>query len=705
MFASALAIERDPLSYANVPEWIVTFLQDAGGFAAFGLAVWALAYLITRLTTPRGATPATILDPFGGFVRLGTGTPGQTDVEGLNRTLARAAGWLRRLFVLLILAALVVYGLLALIKLPEFLAWFSAFLAGEPYASGSTSKALQQLIDVGLMIGGSCALAAVLLPFVVDLLRLRWRRIWALTKLTILEVIRRRVIWVFLGLALVFLFGTWFIDSKPENQVRSYVQVVYLAMAILILFTTSLLASFSLPTDISQNTIHTIVTKPVERYEIFLGRFLGYTLVMTVVLAVMTGFSCLYVLRGVDPDAARESLKARVPLYGTLSYEGTPDANKGENVGEEWEYRGYISGPMGGGPAAPQYAIWELANLPSSLANRPGDKVTCEYTFAIYRTTIGELNKGVFCSFTGESWLWDPANRGELEAERKRLKDAQKSDEEIQSLLAEKYGIYELGSKEVTNYHTQAFDLPCGLFRNYFLSREEVRKEVEQLHARQQNGPALSPAETRRLTLLEKDVHGDPRPPLRIRVRCISRTQFVGMARYDLYLLDREEPFLINFFKGAAGVWFWTELVVSVALACSTWLSGVISWICVVFLFLVGMFRDFVLTVAAGTNVGGGPSESLVRLIGKQSLALPMESGTVTNVVTGSDELFRWVMRRFIDVIPDVDRYDFSSVVANGFNVSGGTLGLTLLFLAGYLLLWLVLAYYLIKSREIAIPS
>src|SRR5438477_172597 len=128
--------------------------------------------------------------------------------------------------------------------------------------------------------GGFFALFAVLLPFAVDLLRVRWRRTWALAKLTILEMLRRRVLWVFLLLALVFLFGTWFIDSKPENQVRSYVQVVYLTMAVLVLLTTSLLSSFGIPTDIRQQTIHTVLTKPVERYEIFLRRFLGYVLVM-----------------------------------------------------------------------------------------------------------------------------------------------------------------------------------------------------------------------------------------------------------------------------------------------------------------------------------------------------------------------------------------------------------------------------------------
>jgi hypothetical protein len=695
----ALALERDPVSSAHVPYWVISFLQDGGGFAAFGLAIWVLAYLIRRVSSPRGAAGGAPLDPFGGFVRLVPATPGA--VAGLDRSLAEIAPWLRRLFTLAVIATAAVYGLLGLIRLPEVFGHVYAFVTGEGYAAAPPSKLMQTVLEVGLTVGGACALFAVLLPFAVDLLRVRWRRIWALARLTILEVSRRRVLWVFLLLALVFLFGTWFIDSKPENQVRSYVQVVYLAMAVLMLFTSSLMASFSIPTDVRQQTIHTVLTKPVERYEIFLGRFLGYTLVMTAVLAVMTGFSLLYVLRGVTPEAAEESLKARVPVYGTLAFEGTEAPDKATNVGDEWDYRQYISGPFPGQP--PQYAVWSIPNVPADLNGR--DRVRCEYTLQIYRTTTGEINKGVFCAFAAESWLWDPSRRPEFDAERKRLRDEHKlSEAEIDDQLAEKYGYYELPSKEVTNFHTQWIELPGGLFRSYFRPREELRRELEALQARQQKGP-LTPAEEQQVSLLDRAAHGEAPPPLRVRVRCISRTQFVGMARYDLYLLDREQSFMLNFFKGAVGIWFWMVLVVGVSLACSTYLSGVITWICTLFLFLVGLFRDHAQQVAYGLNQGGGPAEALLRLFGRQPVAMPLEQGTVSNVATGSDEIWRWFMRRFINVLPDVNFYNFSDWVANGFNVAGGTLSLTLLFLAGYLLLWAVLGYYLIKSREIAGPT
>ena len=117
----------------------------------------------------------------------------------------------------------------------------------------------------------------------------------------------------------------------------------------LFLLVASLLAAFSLPADMRNQTIHTIVTKPVERFEILLGRFLGYGFLMSLVLAVITAVGLLYLIREIDPDAQFESMRARVPVYGDNLYfrgkEGLSDT--GINVGREWGYRNYIAGSPG----------------------------------------------------------------------------------------------------------------------------------------------------------------------------------------------------------------------------------------------------------------------------------------------------------------------------------------------------------------------
>ena len=80
-------------------------------------------------------------------------------------------------------------------------------------------------------------------------------------------------------------------------------------MAPLFLLTAGLLGSFSIPNDVKNNSIHTIVTKPVEKFEIVLGRFLGYAALLSIGLFVLASVSLIYVLRGVNEEAARREFQ------------------------------------------------------------------------------------------------------------------------------------------------------------------------------------------------------------------------------------------------------------------------------------------------------------------------------------------------------------------------------------------------------------
>src|SRR5438105_4259357 len=54
MFATTLVVEREPLSWADLPVAVQSWLLAAGGFAAAGLAVWLLAAAIQALGAPPG---------------------------------------------------------------------------------------------------------------------------------------------------------------------------------------------------------------------------------------------------------------------------------------------------------------------------------------------------------------------------------------------------------------------------------------------------------------------------------------------------------------------------------------------------------------------------------------------------------------------------------------------------------------------------
>jgi hypothetical protein len=185
------------------------------------------------------------------------------------------------------------------------------------------------------------------------------------------------------------------------------------------------------------------------------------------------------------------------------------------------------------------------------------------------------------------------------------------------------------------------------------------------------------------------------------------------MAKYDLYFRTDEPEggsdrlwFAINFYKGAFGLWLRLCLLIGLAVSVSCYLSGVITFLVVGSLYLLGNFLDFIRSVAFGTAPEGGPILSLVHLarreVGVGSLSQDAASYKVASL---SDPGFRWVFRRFLDLIPDVDRFDLKSYVGEGFNVPWLQLFLSFGMLVGYVLPWIVLGYYLIKWREVASSS
>jgi ABC-type transport system involved in multi-copper enzyme maturation permease subunit len=686
MFAYVMTFDRDPMRIQDVPNELVAWIQSAGGWAAFGVLFWVLF----------------------GYTRM--------RVEDR----ARIPSWQKGVFLLCIAISLLGY-----------LSAGGAALLANVLKKGEYAKYYKYYL-ISLMVGGAGALAAAGIPFLIGLTTLRFRRIWALAKLSFKEAVRNRVLYGFSAILLVFLFGSWFIPYKPEYQVRSYVGLVYWVMKILLLLTAIILAAFSIPTDIRRQTIHTIVTKPVERLEIVLGRFLGFTALMTLVLLLMTSVSVIYVLRGVDPAAADESLKAREPFYGTLHFENTGDRQKGTNVGREWDYRSYITAAAPN--QEPQYAVWDFSNLPPSLAGR--DKVRCEFAFDIYRTTKGFENRGVSCKFEFQTtnfnvrerdsyntdrrrwmekgnrftqsdidrWLADyrtrltarslqPLEIGERVEEARLRLTAHKqegdpstyllSDTEIENELAEEYGYFVEQAKPISDYHTLSIDVPAGLFRN-------ARQEPPRTAAR-----------------------GDT-PPLQVRVSVTqqSSTQYVGMAKYDLYW-RQDDPgagsekaaFAWNFYKGAVGLWLRLCLVIGLAVALSTYLSGVISMLVAAMLYLGGGVIDYIQSIGLGTAPGGGPMEALVRLANRQVSLVALDEGAAATFATSTDVVFRWFIRRVVDLIPDVDRYDLTAYVGEGFNIPFTQLLLDGGALALYLLPWLIVAYYLLKWREIAGPT
>jgi hypothetical protein len=200
----------------------------------------------------------------------------------------------------------------------------------------------------------------------------------------------------------------------------------------------------------------------------------------------------------------------------------------------------------------------------------------------------------------------------------------------------------------------------------------------------------------------DRDGVEKPLPRLSIYVKCESPGQLLGMAEPDLYLLEYEQPFALNYAKGMVGVWCWACIVIGLAVACSTYLSSVLSLLATVVIFIFGFFPEHLNDVATNRNVGGGPFESISRTLKAEQPTTPLADSAGTKALTLFDRGAAWAFRRIVNVIPDAEAFNWTNFVSEGFNINTEYLVLNLLVTFGYLLPWAILAYYLMKSREVA---
>jgi hypothetical protein len=697
MLFAALAFDRMPLQLSQLPAGIGMYMQVVGTLAAFAIALVLLARTLQR---------------------------DASDTRFWNLSSPQVLAVLKYC----VLASAAGYILMTLL-------WLGAWAGIGMLRTREAQLAMRWIFTVS----GALALGVVSTPLAIDLCtRISWGRIWAIARLSWKEAVRGRIIWVFGVLSLVCLFAEWFLPYKPENQIRTYVNVVYWSMTVLFLVTAALLGSFSIPNDVNNSSIHTIVTKPVEKFEIVLGRFLGYAALLTVGLFVVSVLGLIYVERGVNEEAQNESYKARVPLYGKLHFAGTKQADRADSVGREWGYRSYITGPTRHRTEAfRQFAIWDFAEIPSAVMTQQVP-IVFEYSFDIFRLSKGEEGKGVACTFTlvdvgklasddpnrqsqeletrldelrkkrdkdhtpinekydgikttmdqefirsqsGRDDAADKKRSEQYKADAKDLKDRQDAELAAKDLeLVEEFGIYQERAQQVTDQHTQRFEVPEKFFQ------------------------ALVAASIKRPPA--KD-----RPPLALRafisVDMSDQSQMVGVAQQDFYLLAAEKPFWQNFLKGVIGMWCTHMLVLGVALAMSTYFSSVISLLSTFFLYIAGLSIDYLKEVAEGRVDGGGPLESLMRIGTGMAVAKKLEPSPTTTLVHSFDSVFSWWIGFVLNLVPDLSRHDLHPYVADGFDIGwvDPLLVDNVLPLFGYLLPCAIMAYYLMKFREIANPT
>ena len=93
---------------------------------------------------------------------------------------------------------------------------------------------------------------------------------------TVGDALRKRVLLVFLLIAIVMLFLALFLAyfSGREQLVmfKSVAFTILLIFGALIAITTAI---FMIPNEIEKRTIYSVLSKPVQRWEFFVGKFLA----------------------------------------------------------------------------------------------------------------------------------------------------------------------------------------------------------------------------------------------------------------------------------------------------------------------------------------------------------------------------------------------------------------------------------------------
>lgn len=134
----------------------------------------------------------------------------------------------------------------------------------------------------------------------------RAAQLWAIAAMTLLEARRRKVFAVLILFALALLSSVAFFPSvSPEARLRLMEIWALRASAVFTAIVALFLAGFSLPGDFEQKRIFLVVTKPVPKGLVFLGRFAGFALLLAIFAATLGAVTVAF-LRAVSWTSGKD---------------------------------------------------------------------------------------------------------------------------------------------------------------------------------------------------------------------------------------------------------------------------------------------------------------------------------------------------------------------------------------------------------------
>jgi hypothetical protein len=115
---------------------------------------------------------------------------------------------------------------------------------------------------------------------------------WAVSKNTIRQALRMKVAAVFIVLLLVLLPAMGLTatgDGTLKGRLQTFVSYGLSLTSLLLSLLTIIVSIYAITSDIEQRQIYTVVTKPIRRYQIILGKVLGVIVLDIALLSLFAG--------------------------------------------------------------------------------------------------------------------------------------------------------------------------------------------------------------------------------------------------------------------------------------------------------------------------------------------------------------------------------------------------------------------------------
>ncbi len=609
--------------------------------------------------------------------------------------------------------------------------------------------------------------ASTMFQAVPDFLKISPRRVFAIAKLAVKEAFRRKIVLAAAAIfAVALLFGGWFLDTGTDHPERTYIGIISWGTQLLLLMMGMLVSSFSLPEDIRNKTIHTVVTKPVRPTEILLGRILGFTCLLTVMLLLMASVCLAFVWRGlshthridgptqtiasfvdIDPvtrlsaDGRRVSDNAiktawttkehghrhRLQLLRQVVKADEPDLTdksdviKTETSGDDKVYYRVIVDTEGG------------HSHRVTVRNPDTDDAEIQIgpSVGFFRARVPIYASGlVFTDREGKIDKAGGVNVGDIWTYRGYVAGGA-------SLAKAMFDFDDFQPSQFQNPDRVDLEMTLGVYRSF---KGEIGKRIlasvsfESLPGNNDEGPVrrlqtdpfifesveyevmnISIPRTQICQALDDkgnvvareqscDLFNDLAKNGRIRVviRCEDRGQYIGVGRADVYFRASEKPYWLNFFRGFWGIWLQLLVIVTAGVCFSTLLATPVTMFAAIVVIVVGFNAEFLRNLLLPNADGGGPIESFVRVVTQMNMQTPFTATPLIEAMKFTDKILLYTLDSLTYIVPNFSRLDFSEFVRYGYWIDGNRLLVATSLALSFCLGLYVLGYFNLKTRELA---